>query len=325
MTINIDTIASDIWEFDDLPVKSIKRFIFDGFEDMCRHTWAYTEWLKVFLVAGTPEYTLTPTGNYGILGIPHDGANIGLIKSPEPSASTGTAAGTLVDSTTYSYKVTATVKDYGQTPSSIAVTAAADANGSVDLSWDEVVGADGYKVYGRTADSWLLMSTITSAATVTYTDDGSDTPSGAIPDLGEYVREMDVKNVAYEKGIVSSTWRIRETSSIIDLIFDGVNKVRLAVIPDADADNKALQVKVALFPTKQPTTIPSIFDPYRFALSDYARYKIYTLPKTKKMMWQDQQMANHFHKKYRDKREELKMRIMSGESHSLRARPGFFA
>ena len=54
-------------------------------------------------------------------------------------------------------------------------------SGGVAVNWGAVTGATGYKVYGRSTGAELLMATITSGATTTWTDNGSVTPSGAMP------------------------------------------------------------------------------------------------------------------------------------------------
>lgn len=51
----------------------------------------------------------------------------------------------------------------------------------VTIAWPAVTGATGYKVYGRSFGTELL---IASTASLTYTDDGSVTPAGAIPPAG---------------------------------------------------------------------------------------------------------------------------------------------
>lgn len=55
--------------------------------------------------------------------------------------------------------------------------------GTVTLNWPAVPGATGYNVYGRTVAGELKM-TPTPIAGLTFTDDGSVTPSGALPAAG---------------------------------------------------------------------------------------------------------------------------------------------
>lgn len=54
-------------------------------------------------------------------------------------------------------------------------------SGGVVVNWGAVTGATGYKVYGRSTGAELLMATITNGSTTSWTDNGSVTPSGALP------------------------------------------------------------------------------------------------------------------------------------------------
>lgn len=105
---------------------------------------------------------------------------------------TGLAAvpgGTVTPSYTYEYTVTA-VKSPGETNGSVPVQAIANqtltVTNDVVLTWTSVAGATAYDIYRRnlTLDgplsTPLFLSSVT-APTVTFTDDGSYTPMGAIP------------------------------------------------------------------------------------------------------------------------------------------------
>ena len=81
---------------------------------------------------------------------------------------------------TYYYRVTATTSA-GETVPSTEVSLAITATHGVAISWPQVAGATGYKVYGRSTGAELLMATITNGTTLTWTDSGSITPSGAMP------------------------------------------------------------------------------------------------------------------------------------------------
>ena len=91
--------------------------------------------------------------------------------------------GVLLDATVYGYRVSA-INATGETLASttVSVTTAPGATGTVSITvgWDAVAGATGYKVYGRTAGGELLMATLLGAV-LTFVDDGSVTPSGALP------------------------------------------------------------------------------------------------------------------------------------------------
>lgn len=54
---------------------------------------------------------------------------------------------------------------------------------AVTVNWTAVTGAEGYKVYGRTSGSELLIATITSGSTLSYVDTGAVTPAGALPGI----------------------------------------------------------------------------------------------------------------------------------------------
>lgn len=98
--------------------------------------------------------------------------------------------------TTYSYKVSA-LSGVGETLASSAVTctnAALDSTHFNEITWFAVIGADAYRVYGRTGGSERLLGTVfpkdvnaaslAGHSTVTYfKDDGSVTPNGALPSI----------------------------------------------------------------------------------------------------------------------------------------------
>jgi len=95
-------------------------------------------------------------------------------------ATTGT-----LNNGTYYYRVSAVTvagETLPSTETSLAVSAGPGANGVI-VNWGAVTGATSYKVYGRSTGAELLMATVT-APTTTWTDNGSVTPSGAMPTLG---------------------------------------------------------------------------------------------------------------------------------------------
>lgn len=85
--------------------------------------------------------------------------------------------------TTYGYRVSA-YNAVGETLASSTVTTTTG-NASLTgsnynrISWTRVLNATGYKVYGRTSGSELLMATVTTANH--FDDTGAVTPSGALP------------------------------------------------------------------------------------------------------------------------------------------------
>ena len=93
--------------------------------------------------------------------------------------STSTTGGTLA-AATYGYRVSA-YNQYGETTASTTVTQATTGTTStVTVSWTAVTGALGYRVYGRTSGSELLIYTVAAPAT-SFLDYGARTPAGALP------------------------------------------------------------------------------------------------------------------------------------------------
>jgi hypothetical protein len=88
--------------------------------------------------------------------------------------------------TTYGYRISAINSTSGAytLASTTVTTTAGNASLSVSnynhITWNAVPGATGYKVYGRTSGSELLIATVTSP-TLSYDDTGTVTPSGALP------------------------------------------------------------------------------------------------------------------------------------------------
>jgi hypothetical protein len=95
---------------------------------------------------------------------------------------TTTTGGTLVPGTYY-YRVSATNalgETLASTETSKVVPAGTNTN-TVTVVWGVVMGATGYKVYGRTTGAELLMATIASGNTLLWLDAGSVGPAGALP------------------------------------------------------------------------------------------------------------------------------------------------
>ena len=85
--------------------------------------------------------------------------------------------------TTYGYRVSA-INSVGETLASSTVTtttgnASLTSSNFNRVTWNRVIGATGYKIYGRTSGSELLMATTTTANH--FDDTGVITPSGALP------------------------------------------------------------------------------------------------------------------------------------------------
>lgn len=117
-------------------------------------------------------------------GIDAGWLNIAALSTPTAGTfTTAATGGTLTHSTTYYYRVSAT-NSGGETLSFSEVsklTGAGADTATVTVVWNQVTGATGYRVYGRTTGAELKIGTITSGSTLSFTDTGSVTPSGALP------------------------------------------------------------------------------------------------------------------------------------------------
>lgn len=89
------------------------------------------------------------------------------------------ATGTL-GAGTYYYRVSA-LTDAGESLAAAEVAVTIAATHGVTVTWNQVPGATGYKVYGRSTGAELYIATVTPGTVLTYTDSGSITPAGALP------------------------------------------------------------------------------------------------------------------------------------------------
>ena len=99
-----------------------------------------------------------------------------ILESPVNIAFTA-GAGTLAIGTYY-YRVTA-INANGETLPSTETSITLGGIGGVNVNWSSVPDATGYKIYGRTTGAELLIATVGDVNT--YLDDGSVTPTGAMP------------------------------------------------------------------------------------------------------------------------------------------------
>jgi hypothetical protein len=81
---------------------------------------------------------------------------------------------------TYYYRVTATT-GAGETTPCTEQSFVLAATGGIIISWPQAAGATGYRVYGRTTGAELFIAAVAPGTVTTYTDNGSVTPSGAMP------------------------------------------------------------------------------------------------------------------------------------------------
>ena len=97
---------------------------------------------------------------------------------------TATSGGTLLDTTTYYYRVAA-VNAQGGTSLASTETSLATGNSTANtntltVKWHTVAGATSYNVYGRSTGAELLMANV-AAPTLQWVDTGAVTPAGALP------------------------------------------------------------------------------------------------------------------------------------------------
>lgn len=148
----------------------------------------------------------------------------GALATPVNAAFSQTdTGGVLPPSTTYFYRVSA-LDGGGETLASSSTSGATSATAgnthAMVVNWTAVPGATGYKVYGRSSGTELLIATVGNVTT--YTDTGSITPAGTLP-------------------AANTTGKHEATSTVVTLASGATGTIALAVasgnIPrDAVAD-----------------------------------------------------------------------------------------
>lgn len=134
-------------------------------------------------------------------GKTRNGTVIADTKAPgQPSSSTSGTGGTLAAGT-YSYRITFVAFGVETAPSVAKTQTTTGTTSTVTIDVTNVVNTNAtqWKVYGRTSGSEVLMGTV-SLPTKTFVDDGSVTPSGALPtDTGnvslQMMSEPNINNV----------------------------------------------------------------------------------------------------------------------------------
>jgi hypothetical protein len=107
-------------------------------------------------------------------------AALGYCHAPDGFKAADGGVGTLAAGTYY-YRMTA-VTASGETEPCIEVNIEiTEASKAVKLSWNKRQGATGYRLFGRAQGAELLLATINDVNTVSFVDDGSIVPAGAIP------------------------------------------------------------------------------------------------------------------------------------------------
>lgn len=112
---------------------------------------------------------------------------MGGLGAPTGLAASLAAGGSLPLNQTAYYKITGTNAN-GETMGSaeVSVTPTVSGTQSASLTWTQLAGASGYKIYRSTSSggegtSPALLTTIPLGSTVSYTDNGSAVSAGAVP------------------------------------------------------------------------------------------------------------------------------------------------
>lgn len=123
---------------------------------------------------------LSLANNYDPSGLPS-----GLLTAPVQSNAAAIAGGSLVNTTTYYWVITATNANGETVVSNEKSLTIANPNNTATLAWAQVTGTTGYKVYRSTTagvyGATSLVTTITSGSTLTYNDTGTALTAGTPP------------------------------------------------------------------------------------------------------------------------------------------------
>lgn len=129
-----------------------------------------------------PSTTLYLAKGSNQIDIPSDYLELNYLcltdQLPSPVNAVHAAGAGIIVAGTYYYRVSA-INIYGETIPSVQTSITLGATGGVNVNWNKVTGATGYKVYGRTTGAQKLIATVGDVAT--YLDDGSVTPATAMP------------------------------------------------------------------------------------------------------------------------------------------------
>ena len=318
-----DDIIQDCAEFSKIfKAKQMERVILACLKDLSQKTFAQTEELTFLTVAGVAEYTLNPSSNTQVFGLSTE-ARKATLYAPQPTTATATSGGTLA-ADTYSYRVTAIKDSYGETLPCTAVTQiTTGATSTVTLTWTAISGASGYRVYGRTSGSELLLKEL-SADVLTWTDTAALTPAGTLPTTTELVEMILVSNTPTLNDR-NSRWRATESNGSRILTYDGYSTVRLSDIPTTSG--LGYQVKAAVYPTAgtSATAIPNCYEHYKDTIQDYVKWQFYDYPGTAKDPWANPGKAKAYRTAYMAARANMMTRVMWGFAGSQNVNQQYFA
>jgi hypothetical protein len=139
--------------------------------------------------------------------IPNENSFIGFTLGPigtmaAPAGLTVTLTTGVIPAGSLSYVVTAynqTGETLGSTPGTLTLASA----GGATLSWSAVAGADGYRVYGRSAASRKLL--VQLGDVLTWTDSGAAPQQATAPPTAGTASNLDAPSVANVSGCIELT------------------------------------------------------------------------------------------------------------------------
>jgi hypothetical protein len=131
------------------------------------------------------------------------GAEVTQLTAPTNDTFTQ-GTGTLATDTYY-YRVSAFNANGEETLASTATSLAITGPAGVNVKWLKVAGAAGYNIYGRSVMSHLLMATVYGEHVVEWMDDGSVTPSGAVPSDNSTGHFTVEGNISTTNGNITTT------------------------------------------------------------------------------------------------------------------------
>lgn len=139
--------------------------------------------------------------------IPNENTFIGFTLGPvgvmtKPGTVAAVAAAGTIPASTVSYIVTA-YNQTGQTVGSTAASLVLAAVGGARLTWAAVPGAEGYRIYGRTAGAEKLLTQV--GKVLTWTDSGALVPQAATPPVVGTASDTGVPTIADVTGCVEIT------------------------------------------------------------------------------------------------------------------------
>jgi hypothetical protein len=132
--------------------------------------------------------------------IPNENSFIGFTLGPigvmpAPAGVTAIAAPGTIPASTVSYVVTA-YNQTGETAGSTAASLVLAAAGGATLTWSAVPGADGYRVYGRSATAGGHKLLVQLGNALTWTDSGAAVPQVTVPPTAGTASNLDAPSVA---------------------------------------------------------------------------------------------------------------------------------